>query len=289
MAIAGSGISYKVWATPLPRAELLLIHGLGANSLWWESFASESLKNGLSSYAIDLREHQSFSEFFNSINNLLVKIREDSPGKKIFAVGESMGALVILSMVRHCPSINSGLPRAFVEGCSPSTLSKVEGSMAFKNRALFDGLVCISPAFDSKAPLKLKDYFRIFLPLFYDRNKRCSLPVSSDMCTRDPAYLKIIEATYDKDVMSTSQVLFDIFIAQLRMRLSRMRIDSPVLFLIAGHDLLVYSEASVKVFGRLKCLDKTLIEYPGMYHALSIELGKEKVFQDIWSWIDKRV
>ncbi len=258
MAIAGSGISYKVWASPSPRAKLLLIHGLGANSLWWESFASESLKKGLSSYAIDLREGRSFAEFFNSINNLLVKIREDNPGKKIFAVGESMGALIILSM-------------------------------ALEDQALFAGLVCIAPAFNSKAPFKLKDYFKIFLPLFYDRNKRCALPVSSDMCTRDPAYLKMIEATYDEDVISTSQVLFDIFLTQIRMRLSGMRIDSPVLFLVAGHDLLVYSETSVKVFGKLRCKDKTLIEYPGMYHALSIELGKEKVFQDIWYWVDKRV
>lgn len=258
MAIRGSGISYKVWASPSPRAKLLLVHGLGANSLWWESFASESLKNGFSSYAIDLREHQSFTEFFDSINNLLVKIREDDPGKKIFAVGESMGALIILSM-------------------------------ALKDQNIFDGLICIAPAFNSKVPLKLPDYFRIFLPLFYDRSKRCSLPVSSDMCTRDPVYLKMIEATYDKDVMSTSQVLFDIFITQLRMRLLGMRLGSPLLFLVAGHDLLVYSEDSVKVFAKLKCEDKTLIEYPGMYHALSIELGKEKVFQDIWSWLDKRI
>ena len=162
-------------------------------------------------------------------------------------------------------------------------------SMAVKDQALFDGLVCVAPAFNSKAPLKFLDYFRIFFPLFYDRNKRCALPVSSDMCTRDPDYLKMIDATYDKDVMTTSQVLFDIFITQLRMRLSRIRIDSPLLFLVAGHDLLVYSEASVKVFGRLKCKDKRLIEYPGMYHALSIELDKEKVFRDIWSWVDNRV
>jgi acylglycerol lipase len=258
MAIADSGISYKVWASPSSKAKLLLVHGLGANSSWWESFASESLKNGLSSYAIDLREHKSFAEFFELINSLLIKIRADNPGKKIFAVGESMGALIILSM-------------------------------ALKDQSLFDGLVCVAPAFNSKAPLNLKDYFRIFLPIFYDRNKRCTLPVSSDMCTRDPAYLKMIEATYDKDVLATSQVLFDIFITQLRMRLSRMRIDSCLLFLVAGHDLLVHSQASVKVFGRLKCKDKTLIDYPGMYHALSIELGKEKVFQDIWSWIDRRI
>jgi len=256
--MADSGISYKVWAHPSPKAKFLLIHGLGANCSWWEPFALDSLKNGFSSYAIDLREHQSFAEFFDAINNLLVKIRADNPCKKIFAAGESMGALIILSM-------------------------------ALKDRALFDGLICIAPAFNSKAPLKLKDYFRLFLPLFYDRNKRCALPVTSDMCTRDPAYLKMIEATYDKDVMSTSKVLFDIFVTQLRMRLSRMRIDSPLIFLVAGHDLLVYSEASVEVFGRLKCEDKTLIEYPEMYHALSIELGKEKVFQDILSWIEKRM
>jgi len=162
-------------------------------------------------------------------------------------------------------------------------------SMVLKDQAIFDGLVCIAPAFNSKVPLKFLDYFRIFLPLFYDRNKRCALPVSSDMCTRDPAYLKMIEATYDKDVLTTSQVLFDIFITQLRMRLSRMRIDSYLLFLVAGHDMLVYSRASVKVFGRLKCKDKTLIEYPGMYHALSIELGKEKVFQDIFKWIEAKI
>lgn len=257
MAIAGSGITYKVWASPSPKAVLLLIHGLGANSSWWESFASESLKNNFSSYAIDLRERRSFVEFFNSINNLLVKIKEDNPQKKIFAIGESMGALIILSM-------------------------------ALKNQALFDGLVCIAPAFNSKAPLKIKDYFRIFSPLFYDRNKRQTLPVSSDMCTRDPVYLKMIESTYDKDVMSTSQALFDIFITQLRMRLLKMRIDSPILFLVAGNDLLVHAKDSVKVFGRLECLDKTLIEYPGMYHALSIELGKEKVFRDILEWVEKR-
>ena len=68
-----------------------------------------------------------------------------------------------------------------------------------------------------------------------------------------------------------------------------MKIEVPLLFLVAGDDKLVYSDASRKVFQKIKAPDKTLIEYPEMYHSLSIELGKEKVFQDIWSWIDKRV
>jgi len=258
MDIADSGTAYKTWIHPSPKAKFLLIHGLGANSLWWESFASASLKQDISSYAIDLREYKSFADFFKAIGDFLVKIKEESPKVKIFAIGESMGALIILSM-------------------------------ALKDQALFDGIACISPALKSSTPLKPLDYLKIFTPLFYNRNKVYKLPVTPDMCTRDPEYLKIIESTYDKDVSSTSQVLFDIFVAQLRMRLLPMRIDSPLLFLIAGHDLLVHSRASLEVFARLKCKDKTLVEYPGMYHSLSVDLEKEKVFRDIFNWVDKRL
>ena len=250
-------MAYKAWAGPSPKARFLLIHGLGANSLWWESFASEFLKQNFSSYAIDLREHKSFADFFKAIGDLLTKIKEESPRVKIFAIGESMGALIILLM-------------------------------ALKDQALFDGIVCISPALKSSTPLKPLDYLKIFAPLFYNRNKVYKLPVTSGMCTRDPEYLKVIESTYDKDVSSTSQVLFDIFIAQFRLRLLSIRIDSPLLFLIAGHDLLVHSHASEKVFAKLKCKDKTLIEYPGMYHSLSVEFGKEKVFRDILEWVENR-
>ena len=258
MATASSGVSYKVWASPSPKAKLLLIHGLGANSSWWESFASESLHKGLSSYAIDLRQHRSFDEFFDAVGILITRIRREVPGKKILAVGESMGALIILAM-------------------------------ALKDQSLFSGLVCIAPAFNSKTPLKIPDYLDMFLPLFYNPNKFYRVPATPDMCTRDPAYLKIIELTYESDVSSTCKVLFDIFTTQLRMRFSAMRIDKPLLFLIAGEDKLVYSSSSIKVFDRTRCPDKTLIEYPDMYHSLSIELGKEKVFQDIFSWLDKRI
>ncbi len=119
--------------------------------------------------------------------------------------------------------------------------------------------------------------------------KQYRLPVTPDMCTRDTSYLKIIDATYDRDVLSTSKVLFDIFITQVYMRVFKMRIDPPLLFLIAGDDKLVYSAASRKVFERIESKDKEMIDYPGMYHSLSIDLGREKVFEDILKWIDKRI
>jgi len=251
-------ISYKAWAHPAPKAALLLVHGLGGNSSWWEPAGNFFLEKNLSSYAIDLRHHGSFEEFFQAIKELVRIIKRENSNDKIFTIGESMGALIILSM-------------------------------ALKDQDLFDGLACISPAFKSKVPLKFPDYIKIFFPLLYEPGKRHTLPATPDMCTRDPIYLKMIESTYDKDVMQSSMVLFNIFIAQIYIGFFRMDIRSPILFLIAGDDKLVYSSVSKKVFDRLNAKDKTLIEYPDMYHSLSIELGREKVFEDIAKWIDRRI
>lgn len=251
-------LSYKIWAHPSGRCIAFLVHGLGGNSSWWEGLSQFLLKKDISSYAIDIRHCGSFKEFFLAIKELHAIIKKSNPGSKIFAVGESMGALVILSM-------------------------------ALKDPGLFDGVACISPAFDSKAPLKLQDYFKIFLPLLYKPNKRQTLPVTPDMCTRDPVYLKMIESTYDKDVMQTSKVLFDIFLTQIYMRTISMKVKAPLLFLIAGDDKLVYKDASIKVFKKIRAKDKNVIEYPGMYHSLSIDLGREKVFQDMLEWMERRI
>lgn len=250
-------LSYKTWAHPSPKYIAFLVHGLGANSSWWEEFAQFLLQRGISSYAIDLRQYTSFKEFFQAVNELRSVIKKAYPAIKIFSIGESMGALIILSM-------------------------------AAKDSALFDGLVCISPAFNSKAPLKPFDYVKIFLPLLYDPKKQYKLPVSADMCTRDPAYLKMIESTYDKDVLSTSKVLFDIFITQISMRIFGVRTQTPLLFLVPGDDKLVYSEASVEVFNDIRYKDKEMIEYPGMYHSISIDTGRKKAFEDMFNWMARR-
>lgn len=252
-----SGISYKAWVHPSPRSVLLLVHGLGANPAWWEGLAAFFLKNNYSLYAIDLRKSDSFKTFKDDINALRETIKKDNPRKKIFAIGESMGALIILSM-------------------------------ALENKALFDGLVCISPAFKSTAPLKIADYIKIFLPLLYNPKSLHKLPLSANMCTHDTDFVRVIEADYNKDILSTSRVLCDILVAQASFMFLKKETNLPVLFLLAGEDRVVDSSVSKKIFAALKTQDKALIEYEGMYHSLSIEVGKERVFQDILKWAEGR-
>ena len=47
--------------------------------------------------------------------------------------------------------------------------------------------------------------------------------------------------------------------------------------------------AALATIKKMKDKDKEMIEYPGMYHSLSIDLGREKVFEDILDWILRRI
>jgi alpha-beta hydrolase superfamily lysophospholipase len=63
----------------------------------------------------------------------------------------------------------------------------------------------------------------------------------------------------------------------------------PTIFLVAGDDSIADPVASAKLFGSVAAKDKTLIEYPDMLHALSLDLGRENVFRDILNWAEQRL
>ncbi|MBI5143512.1 MAG: lysophospholipase [Candidatus Omnitrophica bacterium] len=264
----GSRIIYRRWETPSSKAIILLVHGLGAHSGRWEFLADFFLKNNISSYALELkgfgeteglRGHiDSFNIYFDDIRSLYNIIKKENPHQKVFLLGESMGAIISFLTAIYEPG-------------------------------LFDGLICISPAFQSRLELAPFDYIKIFLPLFYNPKKQFDMPFTSEMCTRDIDYQKVMDSDKREHRLATSKLLFGIAVAQARAYLLRGRLKIPVLFLIAGEDKLVDPGASTNVFKGLKAKDRTLIPYPGMYHALSIDIGREIVFEDILKWLEPRI
>lgn len=262
-----SGILYRDWKAKRPEAALLLVHGLGAHSTRWEFLADFFLKHNISSYAIELRGYgeavtskerpAAFKTYLEDINRLYDIIKFENPDKKIFILGESMGAVI-----------------AFLEAAA--------------RPGLFAGLISISPALKSALKFTLFDYLGIFLPLLYNPEKLNCLPFDYTACTRDAEYLKVIEAERREVPMATSRLLFDIAIAQIKCGILKNRIKTPVLFLIPGKDTVMISDASRAFFKSLKFEDKKLIEYPDMYHAISIDLGREKAFHDILYWLRNR-
>jgi acylglycerol lipase len=263
-----SGIRYRVWGLTDPKAVLLLVHGLGAHSGRWDFLAEFFLPKGISSYAIELKGFgeakglkghiDSFDIYYDDVRRLRDIISTENPGKKIFIAGESLGGLISFMMAVREPD-------------------------------LFDGLICVSPAFASRLKLTFLKYLQVFFASLFNRSKQFHMPFTSEMCTRDEDYRKVMDSEPREHRLATAKLLYNTFIAQMRVSMMKTHIEIPVLFLLAGEDSLVSPEKSERVFAGLKSNDKNIIFYPGMYHALSIELGREKVFEDILEWTRDRV
>ena len=141
----------------------------------------------------------------------------------------------------------------------------------------------------STMKLKISEYLDIFSSCLYRPRKQFTMPFDSGMCTRDTAYQKEMDDDFREHRLATSKLLVETAAMQFKALILKKHIASPVLFLLAGEDKLVDVKMSEKVFEGLKTRDKEINVYPGMYHALSIELDKENVFMDIFNWIEERL
>jgi len=263
-----SDIPYRRWEAPEPKAVFLLVHGLCAHAGRWEAMADFFMQKGFSSYAVELPMHGSsagaypasgyFSKYFSDILRLREIAAQENPSKKIFLTGESMGGLI-----------------AFLLGA--------------KKPELFDGIIGISPALTSRLKFPFFDYIKWISLLFYNRGGELDMPFNSAMCTRDGEYRKKMDLDPRERRAAPAGLLFDALISQLSIGAVKNKLRIPVLFLLAGADTIVDSPGARKIFDTLKVPDKALIEYPGMSHALSIDIGKETVFADMLAWVEKRI
>ncbi len=262
-----SDVMYRKWPSEQNKAVILLVHGLGAHSDRWIFLSDFLCKNGFTSYAIELkgfgategeRGHiDSFKTYYDDLLLLLDKINKENRGKKIFLLGESMGGLIAFRLAQLYPEAISGL-------------------------------IAISPAFANGMKFGFKDYATLLTSMIINPKKTLNMPFTSEMCTRDKTYQVVMNNNPKEIRVASAKLLLNILIEQIKSKASLNRMKTPVLFLLAGIDYLVDERENKKVFNNISYCDKTLIEYPEMLHALSIELDREKVFADILSWLTER-
>jgi len=268
IADSKNDILYRKWDVHNPKIAVLLVHGLGAHGERWEFLANYLLQHNVSSYAIELKGFgqtptlkghiDSFKTYYRDVYNLCLIMKSQMPEQKVFVIGESMGGLI-----------------AFL--------------MAVRDPHIFNGLICISPAFKSIIKVSILEYMDIFSSLLYNPKKQFIMHFDSKMCTRDENYQQFMDKNPLEHRFATSKLLTNILSAQIASCTAVREIAIPVLFLLGGKDVMIDARTSEDKFKKLCVKDKMLIKYPDMYHALSIDLGREKVFQDILGWLEKRI
>lgn len=243
---------------------LLLVHGMGGHSGRWESCADFFVKRGIACAAIDLRGFgrspaarghiDSFTRYVDDILSWRALLAERYPQAHFVLVGESMGALVAcLACVRQPGS--------------------------------FSGLVCLAPAFKTKVKVPLTQVFSAGMFSLVNPQASFCLPFSAGMLTRDISYQERMGADPREQRCVTAGLLGNFVAMQKQLKHSIRKLTVPSLFILAGSDVVVDNAAARRLFASISYQDKKLIEHPHMFHALSIDVGKEKVFDEIVSWM----
>jgi alpha-beta hydrolase superfamily lysophospholipase len=268
----GTDLLFSRWdAGPGPRAPkavFLLVHGLGAHSGRWDFWGEYFAPRGYASFALELRGFGrsperprghvgSFEVWNRDILALRETIGRDFPGRKVVLVGESMGGLIAYDV-------------------------------AARNPGRFGGVVLMAPAFKNGMKFPLGAYAKIGLLPFAPK-LMIDLPFTSEMATRDADYAAVMNASHDELRRASIKLMAGFLPVQVRAARLARKLETPTLFIIPGVDHLVDERGGYKIFRKIAAADKTLLEYPDMFHALCIDLGREKVFAAILDWAARRV
>jgi alpha-beta hydrolase superfamily lysophospholipase len=265
-----TGVLYRKWTDTKTGCDavFLLVHGLGAHSDRWNFLTKSLNENNVAAYGIELKGYgetkelkghiDSFGTYYHDIESLHKIVGTEQPGKKVFILGESMGALIAFMSV-------------------------------LKNPGSYAGLICVSPAFVNKMQFPFSLYVKFIVSLLFKPSTLIRMPFKSEWITRDVDYQKTLNADIREIRDSSASTLLNILIAQLKCNLLKNKLNIPVLFLVAGTDMLVDDKSTKKLFEKMVVPDKTIKHYPEMYHALTIDQGRETVFQDIVSWVKTKL
>jgi alpha-beta hydrolase superfamily lysophospholipase len=258
----GTKLNVRRWLPEgTPRAVVVIVHGLKAHSGLYEWPARQMASSGYAVYALDLRGHGK------------------SGGERLFAARmgdytDDVRAVVELARARHrAPIFMLGHSAGGVVACA----------YALDDQHVLAGLICESFALETPAsPVMLslvKGLARIAPHL-------AVLKLKDEDFSRDPAFVEQIKK--DPLIPHTgypAQTIAELARADERLHTDLARITIPVLVLHGTEDRVTRPSGSKYFESIAGAPDKTLRLYQGNYHDLLNDVGKERVLDDVVTWI----
>ncbi len=253
---------------------LVFIHGMAEHSDRYQFPIHYFTSRGFPVYAMDLRGHgeshglrayaNHIDEFVEDIRLFIEKVRQkekvDDHRKKIFLIGHSFGAQLSLNFGQKYPQLVSGIitssanirlrvPVPWIKKTAAPLLSKILPKLALSNE--------IDPALVCRNPETVAAY------------------------RQDKRILKKITTRLGNEVLSNLEIMDDVAKGW----------QVPCLLLHGGDDQICCPNGTKEFFKKIPIKDKSLIVYDKMYHEIFNESEKERerVFEDMEKWIEKRI
>ena len=249
-----------------PRAIVINLHGLGDHSGLYEPLVTHLVGGGFAVESFDARGNgrsegqrayiERWSEFRNDLGRFVDLVRVESAALPRFLVGTSLGGLVALDYAVERPDSIVGV----IAVSPPLGRLAVPGYLLALGRVLSR----VWPRFSLEAGMDLSGLARD--------------PAVADTVLEDPLFHRLGTARLATEVEAT--------IARMR-RLREFPV--PLLLIHGGADRMVPPEGTRTFVAGLDGGDSTYLEYPDGYHALTADIGKERVLADLTRWLERHL
>ncbi|HZY92238.1 MAG TPA: alpha/beta hydrolase [Thermoplasmata archaeon] len=265
----GVSLVTRSWEPTLPGAAMVVIvHGLKDHSARYDPLARALTAAGVSVYAFDLRGHgrsggvrahvDRFADYLADLDRVVRSLRARRPTGPIFLLGHSMGGAIALGYL-------------------------LTGELRF------DGLILTGPAIapPPSAGVFARAITRLLSAL---RPKARVFDLKDEAFSRDAETVAALQSDpYVFHGKATARLAAELLHRMAQSRVQLDRVDLPLLILHGSADRLTDPKGSELLLAQSRSRDKRLKVYPGWYHDLLHEPGRQEVVNEISEWLAIRL
>lgn len=263
----GTALFWRSWRAPSPRGAVAIVHGLGEHSGRYDHVGAFLAGRGFDCWAGDVRGHgfspgprvhvDDFGLYADDAGAFLGVAAETR--RPLFLVGHSQGGLVaLLRALRHPEGLTG------VAVSSPFLAAHVAAAPSGLRLAMASVLNRVAPSHLTASG------------------------IDTGVLSHDPE----VEARYLADPLVSKKVsaawLRAAHAAQREVHAGAPSFAVPCLVMASGDDRLVDPAAARDWASRAPAARTTFVNWPGLYHEMFNEIGKEAVLEKLGEWMEDR-
>ena len=267
--VGGLALYYQSWRpTGDPRGILAIVHGFGEHSGRYPNVVDYLVARDYAVYGLDLRGHgrspgqrghiDEWGDYRGDVRAFLQMIAHEEPGRPVFLLGHSMGALIVLDYVICHP-----------DGLAGTVLSSVPIDPVGVAKA---HLVAIARLLSRLWP-------RFPLQVGLDTSALSRIPEVVRAYEEDPLVHGQASARWGTESLD--------IVEWLKAHAAELTI--PTLVVHGDEDRLDSLDGVRALFQQAASTDKELRVYPGSYHEVHNDLDHAQMVSDLEEWLARHL
>ncbi len=275
----GTALFYRSYSVESARAAIVVVHGFGGHSGMVNDMASKLTENGFGVYAMDLRGHglsegerwnvNEFDDYIRDLKIFIEMVKDE--GEDIFLLGHSLGGTIVLKYAILYPEDIKGV------------IASGPGVGTYLNLPVI-GRVAMPPVL-LRIAAPLMDLLSMIFPSIH-----IPMQIPPEQLTHDREH----HERYVNDPLVCHEPMklrlsYETLKNMLFLQDNAHNLEVPSLIMYGTEDVIVPPDSIVEFFNKMGASDKEIYGFEGYYHNVFDEVGKERVYDALFSWLMPRI